>query len=292
MESTVFPHRRTGLISLIVLLILTLLGIAAVVLVQMMNLDISYPLLILAAVLLVMLLTWLLVQLYILLTMRYTISRGGIDLRWGLRRERIPLGNLQWVRSLSDFQSHLPLPFPRLPGLIFGKKKVKGLGLCEFAATKESDLVLVSTSEKVYVISPTQPLVFTGQYNQWAEIGSLEDLEALSVGGRLLWGEIWRDGKARLLIIVGALGVGLVWITALSMSFQRTEVLWPTFDTLPSDRLILLAVLSTAYWVVDLFMGVFFYRRGNVSRLLTYLLWSTSILVSLILIAAILLMSL
>jgi len=111
METEFLPPKRTGIWVLLVLLLGAIAGIfyvlsaasqAAQQTVFMANL--------LAAFVLIAVGIWLLLRLHTLLTTRYTLSRGGLELRWGLRREVIPMPEIEWIRPVSDFESKLPLP--------------------------------------------------------------------------------------------------------------------------------------------------------------------------------------
>ena len=112
----------------------------------------------------------LLSRVYKLLTTRYMLGRGGLALRWGLRREVIPMPALNWIRPVTDFQTKLPLPLGALPGLIFGARKVLGLGVVEYAASDRRALLLVAASGRYFAISPRDPETFLSLYdrlNNW-----------------------------------------------------------------------------------------------------------------------------
>ena len=54
----------------------------------------------------------------------------------------------------------------------------------------------------------------------------------------------------------------------------------------PAVRLLLLPIVNTAFFVADLALGMFFYRRTEL-RPLSYLIWATSLVVSLLFGAAV-----
>lgn len=229
-------------------------------------------------------------RLYALLSAVYELRREGLQIRWGLRREDIPLNDIEWIRPATELGFRLPMPWLRWPGAILGTRKVVELGAVEFMSADLAHMLLVATPEKVYAISPDDINGFMALFRQMNELGSLAPLEPQSVYPRLLVGRVWEDRRARLLILSGFV-VGLILLGVVSIAIPNLETIaWLTLgSTAPSERLLLLSVLAGILWLVDLVSGIFIYRRGGDMRLAAYLLWGTSALTGLLLLAAALL---
>jgi len=235
---------------------------------------------------------WLLLRMHTLFTTRYMLSRGGLELRWGLRHEVIPMPAVQWIRPVSDFQARLPLPFGALPGMIFGSRNVPGLGLVEYAAADPRNLLLVSASGRYYAISPSESAAFLDLYERLNELGSLSAYEPRSESLRTLREKIWRDATARRLLTGGLMAAVVVLGLAFALASTRTEITWTTLEKVPSNQVFLFAFFSLFIWLINAVIGLYFYLRGGVEKAMIYLFWAGSILVSLLLAAALLILAL
>ncbi|HNY83773.1 MAG TPA: PH domain-containing protein [Anaerolineaceae bacterium] len=292
METTYAPDRRKGLRVIFSLAGLIALLIIFLIFRSTIETDATFFLVwVVAGVFLLIPLALLLYRAYALITTSYTLTQNSLELRWGLRRELIPLNQIEWARPLSDFQSQLPLPWFRLPGSIFTARNIKGLGTVQFISTDSAKVVLVHTEPQTFVISPRDLTGFAQQFNRYAELGQRDITQAVSETLKSVWTETWRDQRARTLIRVGLVMVGVTWLTAIGVMAVFPEIIWVDLTTVPSSRLILLALLASLVWLGDLWTGLFFYLRGTVIKLLIYCIWGASILTSTILIAAIFLLA-
>ncbi|MFZ3070084.1 MAG: PH domain-containing protein [Anaerolineaceae bacterium] len=293
METEFLPSKRTGLA--VILLLCAVIIVASVSLI----LDASqfpdqpgYPLKVAFGLGLFIPLFWLIYRAYELISMRYVLARGGLALRWGLRREIIPMPELEWIRPVSDFEDRLPLPLVCLPGCYLGKKQVNGLGLVEFTATDRGQFLLVAAHKRYFVISPKGEAEFLRQFERLNELGTLEPFQALSESFSTLWERVWQDRTAKKLIQGGLGAALLLLVMAVVLSVLRANITWVTLDIVPSQRLFLLAVLGMFVWFVGLWSGFFFYLRSKLEKTMIYLLWGASIFTSLVLAIAMLIMSL
>ncbi|MFW5713452.1 MAG: PH domain-containing protein [Brevefilum sp.] len=230
-------------------------------------------------------------RLYALLTAYYFLQRDGLRIRWGLRREDIPLRQIEWVRPAAELGFHLPLPWLRWPGAVLGSRKVSELGEVEFIAADLAHMLLVATPEKIYAISPADTKTFMAQYRKINEMGSLTPLEAQSVYPTVLFGSVWEDRLARWLIL-GSFGIGLLLLAAVGLAVPRLNTIaWiGTFEPAPAERLLLLPILEGIFWLSNLLFGIFLYRRGGALRIGAYLLWGTGTLTGLLFLLASLLL--
>jgi hypothetical protein len=92
---------------------------------------------------------------------------------------------------------------------------------------------------------------------------------------------------ARILLITSILlALGLItWVglsipnhpmTALRLNFDGSPV-----ELVPGIRLLLLPELNTFFFIADLLLGLFFYRRSD-TKSLGYLMWVSSVITSLL----------
>lgn len=225
-------------------------------------------------------------RLYALINGIYTLRREGLIIRWGLRREDIPLATIEWVRPADEIGFHLPLPWLRLPGAVIGRRMVTELGLVEFLAADIKHLVLVATPEKVFALSPEDGRSFMQAFIQVSELGSLVPLSPQSVYPRVFIGRVWEDHLGRLTIIAG-FAIGVIFLLGIALAVPGLgEINWLEPDSVaPAERLLLLPILNGLIWLFNLGVGSLLFRRGGNLKIMAYSLWITSALTGLLLVA-------
>lgn len=223
-------------------------------------------------------------RLYSLISSSYTLRRDGLRIHWGLRREDVPLNDIEWIRPANELGFRLPLPWLRWPGAFLGSRKVPELGLVEYMSADVAHMLLVATPDKVFAVSPQDTGAFMMLFRQINEMGSLTPLEAQSVYPTLLIGHVWEDRRARLLVIIGFL-VGLVLLAVDAIAVTRLDVVpWIGAEiSAPAERLLLLPVLDGLIWLGDLVLGALLFPRGGDMPLAAYVLWGTSAVTGLLL---------
>ncbi len=224
---------------------------------------------------------------YALRSAYYALERDGFRLHWGLRTEVIPINAITWVGLAGELGKDLPLPALRWPGSILGTRHLSGLGPVEFMASRTTDLVLIITRKRVYAISPDDPLAFLQAFQRLTELGSLSPLTSQSIYPTFFLTRVWETRLARSLILAGLFMIlfTLVW-TSLAVSGRRQirmgfDLNGEPRDVVPGVRLMLLPVLSAMVYLVDLLLGLFFFREEE-NRLLAYLLWTGGVLAPLL----------
>jgi len=293
MEKEFLPPKRTGFWVLLVLL----LGVLAAIIVLVIDASrtaqqLRFTLELVLAFMMLIVWIWLLLRLHTLLTTRYTLSRRGLELRWGLRHEVIPMPEIEWIRPVSDFKSKLPLPAFSLPGVYFGKKQVAGLGAVDFAATERRQFLLVACHGRYFVISPQEEQEFLDLFERLTELGSLESVISKSEGFSTLWHRVWSDSTTRWLILGGLAANAALMVLALTLVRLQPNITWTTLETVPSQRLLLLPLLGLLTWLMDACAGAAFTLRGALEKPMVYLLWGMPTILALLLAAAMLIMAL
>jgi hypothetical protein len=293
-EELVFhPPRRWGLIfhalALLALLAGGAFGLWRISLAQPGLTFLLYLLLILGVILLVPLLLY---RAYALQRAFYTLERDGIHLRWGLRGEDIPMDVVLWVGAAEDLGYALPRPILRWPGAVLGTRRLPDGKAAEFLAGRTKGLVVIITTRRAFVISPDDRVGFLKTFQRLSEFGSLSPILSHSMFPAFVLSRSWADRPARFLLLVSILlASGLfIWVSlAIPSHTQISLRLYPPdapLELVPGVRLLLLPVLNTFIFVADLVLGLFFYRQKD-SQPLTYLLWGSSALTSLLFMGAV-----
>ncbi len=226
----------------------------------------------------------------------YILERDGIRLRWGLRQEDIPIDRVLWVRSLEETRLTLPPPRLRWPGAALGVRRLPDGGSLEYMAAGLDGLALIATLDGLYAVSPRDLPGFLHTYQRLAEMGSLSPLTARSVHPSFLLARVWRSRLARALLIGGA-ALNLALLVAVSLAAAGQESIRLGFidgELVPPVRLLLLPVISGFFFTVDLFLGLFFFRRGDMEipgeapgGVLAHILWGSAVLCVALLLAGV-----
>jgi hypothetical protein len=300
------PPRTAGLIFQVII-ILALLGLSAWGLWQAAEASVGPVFLFyltpaLASIGLVPLLAY---RLYALRGARYLMQRDGMTLTWGLRAEDIPMNTIEWVLPTSELSYKLRLPWLYWPGSVVGMRHAPGGKRVEFLASRSRGLVLIAVAGHIYAISPEDPQAFLQTFQGFMEMGSLSPLPARSVHPGFLLARLWQTPPARYLLL-GALLINLVTlvivILAVPSSGQVTLGFGVGREPVPSIRLLLLPVISSFFFLLDFFLGLFLFRRTDSQvtshpfsgaiwlipgRTIAYLLWSSAALSSVLFLLAV-----
>lgn len=289
---TFLPQRTFGII-IHVFLILVLLGGCGVLVWQAFQQTGGTLLVVclLGALILFALLPFVGYRGYALIQGIYSLKRDGLRIRWGLRAEDIPLSEVIWVRPATDLETPLKLPAFSIPGALLGMVEHPDLGMVEFIASSTANLVIVATINKIFVLSPEHKDEFVQRFQRALEMGTLTPMEAYSAVPVAFVKQIALDRFGRVLIPIGLiLTLSLLVLVGLSIPIRSTVSIG--FDpnghllpVVPSVRLLLLPVLGFLLYVFGTVLGVFFFRRVEY-RPVARLVWSSSVLTPVLLIAA------
>jgi hypothetical protein len=282
------PPRRTGIILHgITVLILTGIGIFGLWKASQAESGPSFLFYLLVAILALAFLPGLIYRIYALQRARYILAADGISLYWGLRHEEIPINLVNWVGSAEQKGIALHKPAFRMPGAVLGVQTQADGKPVEFLAARDTNLVMIAIPERIFAISPANPADFLRTYRKISEYGSLAPVQSISDFPTFLLSRSWADRPGRILLIASALfALGLIVWVSLSIPDHplvslRLKADGSPVDFVPGIRLLLLPVLNTFFFIVDLLMGLLFYRKEE-TKSLAYLMWSSSILTSLL----------
>ena len=152
-------------------------------------------------------------------------------------------------------------------------------------------MVLIRAGDRHFVISPEDAYAFASEFEKLSALGPQEVVAPLSQTGRNLIGEILQDSMARKLFTAGIVGLLTLTAVSIALSATRPTITWITLELVPSNRLLLLLLVGGLDWLLNTFLGGYFYLRGLLEKRWIFLIWSWSAFMSLTLSAAAVFMS-
>ena len=278
------PIRRRGFLlqSGAVLLNITVVAFLAIQALQQQVRG-FFILFLIAAVITFIPLPLVLYRLFALMRSLYRVDREGFYLQWGLRTEDIPMGDVDWVRLLSDLPYTLKLPPLSVPGCVVGQSHHQDLGQIEFIATDAAQIILIATRGSIFAISPKDARGFLNAYQRSSELGSIAPIAPKSSRANFLANSILSDHTARWFILLGALlSIALLIIVSFIIPTRDTVMLdfdpiKQTMQASPAERLLLLPVLSLLMLVADIALGAYLYRKKGF-RMASYLTFASTLI--------------
>lgn len=232
---------------------------------------------------------------YALAHASYTIEREGLRIRWGLRREDIPLTEIEWVRPVDELMSPLQMPVLAMPGAYLGASTHTDLGEVEFIASDRDAMVIVETVNQILVLSPEEPEEFIHSFQRTLEMGSIAPIEAFSAQPAEFIQNVLSNRYARTTLISSLLlTLALAVITGLiipakasvSMGINAQGV---QLDPVPGSRLLILPILGAFSLIVDVLVGLYLYRKPEFQKT-AFMLWTASVATPIFLLIALFLM--
>jgi hypothetical protein len=226
----------------------------------------------------------------------YRLERDGLRLRWGMRAEDIPLPDVEWIRRPGDLATRIPLPRLQWPGALLGVVNARDLGQIEYVAAETERLLLIATPRRIYAISPADTEAFLRTFQRTLEMGSLTPISSVSVLPAAYLAQIWTDKVTRALLAAGFI-LNLLLLVSVSLVIpgrvSTSLGFYPDGAPLPgvpSAQLLLLPILGAFMYVIDLAMGLFFYRRED-QRQIAYMIWGSAPVSAALLIIGMLMMA-
>ncbi len=287
------PKRRGLIIHGVVILVLAGIAVAGFITLSRTEVGPTFLIALLAALVSFIPIPFFIYRAYALMQADYHLDRDSLAIKWGLRVEDIPLTDIEFIRSADDLTMPLPLPSLPIPGGLLGMRRHPDLGVVEFLASDAKKLLLVATAKRVFVISPENPAGLTQTFARATELGSLTPAESKSVYPSFVVTQAWSSNLARYLWLTAFfLNLGLfVWASLIIPSTPRValglQLSGGTLETVPSSQLIILPVISLLLSVVGWVAGLYFYRWEK-ERVLAFVVWGSSMLMSLFFLIAVL----
>jgi hypothetical protein len=284
-----FPAVRNRLLSGHILLAFILLGIVAVSFYRLMAYA---PDAVSAAALAggtvgLLFLPAILHRIFLLATAGYTISASGaIVLRLGSRKEVLPLGIVEEIRSGGSIPGKLRAAAPGWLESWRGWVELEGEDRVDWIATDRGlRLMLLATKNGSFAISPADPVAFARALTDLSARGSLEKIDPESIRPGPILLDILRDRTAFGILTIGWLGS--ISLGAYLMSVRPYLPLDQPFKfdpqgvpASPGDpaRLLLLPLAGGVVWLLNGGIGWLAWRKNH--HLAGYGLWVVSMVVS------------
>lgn len=231
-------------------------------------------------------------RLFALTRSNYSLDRDKLTINWGLRVEKIPVSDIEWVRPLSALATPLPLPFLRLPGSILGHRNYEDVGQVEYIASDANNLLLIATRTIIVAISPADPAGFVQNLQSAMEMGSLSPEAAESVYPSFVIIEGWKERPARFLWLAALfLNIGLLaWVSLMTPQLPQIPLGFLSSgapkELVPGVSLILLPILSIFLCALGWVLGLVVYRRAS-QKILAYMLWINNVITTILFLLAV-----
>ena len=232
-----------------------------------------------------------------LLRAKYTVSRNGVSIQWGLRTEDIPITEIEWMRQPSDLAIKLPLPRIIFPGAVLGTREHGDLGIIEYIASDFKQLVLIATKDRIYAISPSNISAFENDFNRSTEMGSITPIEKQSSQPQFILTALMNDKAARAFLLSSVfLSLLLLVVTSFIIPTRATvplglEAIGINREESSSERLILLPLLSLFVFFIDFGFGSYLYRKKGFMNA-AYIVFASALILPISFSASLLMISL
>ena len=259
--------QRGAIIHLVILLILLAASGYLLWLALFQQTQGIFILYLIASILVFLPFPFFLYRLISLLRAKYTLSRDGVSIQWGLRTEDIPITEIEWIRLPDDLAIKLPLPRIIFPGAVVGTRKHRDLGIIEYIASDLNQLILIATKDRIFAISPRNIKAFEDDFHRSAEMGSITPIKKQSSQPQFIVASLMSDKAVRAFLLSSAflsllLLVAVSFITPIRATVPLgLEAVGIDREESSSERLILLPLLSLFIFFVDFGFGSFLYRK-------------------------------
>ena len=259
--------QRGAIIHLVILLILLAASGYLLWLALFQQTQGIFILYLIASILVFLPFPFFLYRLISLLRAKYTLSRDGVSIQWGLRTEDIPITEIEWIRLPDDLAIKLPLPRIIFPGAVVGTRKHRDLGIIEYIASDLNQLILIATKDRIFAISPRNIKAFEDDFHRSAEMGSITPIKKQSSQPQFIVASLMSDKAVRAFLLSSAflsllLLVAVSFITPIRATVPLgLEAVGIDREESSSERLILLPLLSLFIFFVDFGFGSYLFRK-------------------------------
>lgn len=210
-----------------------------------------------------------------LMRAQYLVDRNSLLLRWGRRVERIPIVDIEWVRTFDSLGLEMHVPRFYQLGIVRGIINQRELGTVEFLSDTVAQSIFIATQNRVYVVSPTEMDAFLTRIREAMESGSLMPTQALSVDQATVLEGIWQRPIGRLLLTALLVcNLALLAIVQLTVSTPNGVLAFQQQTVITVVSLNLMPYLSIAFGLLDLGLGIFFYQVRKQPQI-AFVLWAS-----------------
>lgn len=221
---------------------------------------------------------------YALINGSYTLARDSLTLRWGLRREIIPLSEINWIRTPDDIQEDIPWTFLPMPGAYSGKVTTESGERIEMTASNLRKMLFVGTTNGMFGISPEKPQEFLEGFQRVLQMGTVTEPPRQTIKPVDWIASSWNNRTARMSLLYSAVFLVILslWIGFRFSGSQGVEVEFTTEgfarQTLPAQNVFILPLLGLGIWLVNLVVGVYLNKNERL-RAIAEMVWGGSAVV-------------
>jgi hypothetical protein len=228
---------------------------------------------------------------YGLASASYLLDRNALIINWGTSKQVIPTDAIEQVFTGDEIAGDIRFYGGRWPGHWVGYGELPDAGATLFYATRPlAEQIFVVTPGLVYAISPANREDFLESFQKRLQMGPTQAMEQSSKRPSVLDWAIWQDPLGLALLGVGILGL-VALVGLLTFRFPNLPMLMPLHfaasgspDRLgPRIEVFLLPLIGLLSLLVNGVLGGISYRHHRVA---SYMLWSSSILIQLLVWAA------
>lgn len=229
-----------------------------------------------------------------LLNASYRFTQNALVIVWGPVKQIIPMADISGLILGSDLPGDLAPHGLWWPGCLVGRGHTKTVGdLMYYATTPQAGQIIVVTGQGGIVISPENIDDFVNLFEEEGRKGITEEVPYLQNRPEFYNWAVWRDRPAALLVAAG-LVLPFLLLVAITIQFPALPAAIPLhYDGLgqvdrsgPPSGLLILPAIGALAWLVNGLLGVLLYAARQNERPAAYLLWSSSLVVQLLLWAA------
>lgn len=203
-------------------------------------------------------------------TLRYSLDRNALIIRWASSKQIIPLDQIVETRKGRELSNRISKsPRFRWWGYMVGLGRISGVGNTLFYATSPlRGQVIISTSSLNYAISPPDIEGFLSDLDSYRRVGTLRPLNEKSERSAFADHPFWRDRTAHSLIGLGIL-VNALLFAYISWRYRGLPDLLPLhFDSQgvadiisPRDEIFRIPTAGLLILCVNLAIGALAHRR-------------------------------
>ena len=284
------PERTLGLfVHLPLLLLLVLLDFAGFLFFFRQKPGLLFFVLLIISLLLLIPIFFIGYRTLALIFSSYRMERDGFHIQWGLRKEIIPLTEIEWIRTPKEMPFEIPWSFLPMPGAYLGKVSTENYPLMEFIASDVLTMLFIGTSRCIYAISPAKPCLFLESFSRIFQLGSLSEIEWQTIRPVDWLSESWKNRTARFSVItsITLLSFLSLWIGFRFSSHQVIQLGYSAAgipqESIPVENVLLIPIFGVLFCFFDLFIGMHFYQQDSTRQMADFF-WIASVLVSFLLV--------
>ena len=231
-------------------------------------------------------------RIYDLLHLRYEFDRNRLVITTAAVKQVVPMRSIQRIHTdLAGTGSEARIRGPVWPGCYVGQGVVEGIGLTLFyGVTPPSDQTIVVTPSLAYAISVPDVRVLKEVFGACQALGPQIEVHQESTRAVFVDWSIWQDRVAQGVLLGGVLLCAVLFAILLFRYPHLPNVLPMHYDAAgrvdriaPRSEAFDLPIIGLITWTTNVVLGILFYRR---QRMLSYLAWSGTLVVLVLILMA------